>query len=230
MPDPTLTDLTAAVDRLLRLVATRAALKLNSATPERAYEAYVCALCAEAIRAIPGGSATLVGRRTGPNPAVVVFRGAPGSMASDNQDFVYVACRLGAREFELHVGVEYEGQSKATHELDVSACMSEHAERVRLTGQAPRTNKHLLMAFECKFYTSDPGVALARTFVGLLADCSPNLLNGFVCNRRRLGLSRYLSRATGPEPFTELTPLDRESERDFIGVVRHRLKKWAPDR
>jgi len=230
MPDPTLADLTAAVERLLDLAAAQAALRLNAATPERAYEAYVFALCGEAVRGIPGGSATLFGRKSGANPNVVVFRGAPGSMSSDNQDFAFLKCSAGPRKFEIHLDVEYEGQSRATHELDVSVCTAEHADRVRLTGQSPRTNRHLLMAFECKFYTSAPGVALARTFVGLLADCSPNLLNGFVCNRRRLGLNRYLSRAAGPEPFTELTPLDPDSERDFIAVVRHRIKKWAPDR
>lgn len=230
MPDPTLADLTAAVDRLLGLAATQAALQLNNVRAERAYEAYVFSLCAEAIRGIPNSRIVLVGRNSGPNPNPVVFRGAPGSMASDNQDFAYLECAIGAREFEVHLDVEYEGQSRATHELDVSICTAQHADNVRRTRQSPRTNKYLLMAFECKLYTSDPGVSLARTFVGLLADCSPNLLNGFVCNRRRLGLSRYLSRTAGPEPFTELTPLDPDSERDFIAVVRHRIKKWAPDR
>jgi hypothetical protein len=230
MPDPTLADLTAAIDRLLGLSVARAALQLNRNATERAYEAYVFSLCAAAVRSIPGGRATLVGVVSGPNPATVVFRGAPGSMASRTQDFAYLDCQLGARQFEIHVDVEYEGQSRATHEIDVSGCSAEHARQVRRTGQAPRTNKHLLMAFECKLYTSDPGVALARTFVGLVADCSTNLLNGFVCNRRHRGLSRYLSRSGAPEPFTELSPLDPDSETEFLNVVKHRLKRWSPDR
>jgi len=160
MPDPTLADLTAAVDQLLGLAAARKALQLNGASAERAYEAYVFTLCASAVRSIPGSRSTLRGIISGANPNPVVFRGGPGEMASRIQDFVFLRCEVGPREFEIHVDVEYQGQSKATHEIDVSVCDAEHADRVRSTGQSPRTNKNLLMAFECKLYRSVPGVKI----------------------------------------------------------------------
>src|SRR5262245_39563249 len=116
MPDPTLADLIAAVDRLLGLAAAQSALRLNGVGAERAYEAYIFSLCAESVRGIPGSQTSLIGRNSGVNPDPVVFRGGPGSMASDSQDFAFLRCEVGAREFEIHVDVEYEGQSRATHE------------------------------------------------------------------------------------------------------------------
>ena len=217
-----------AIDALLDLPATGQFLQLNSDTVERAYEAYVLSLCAEAVRRC-GGTATPTGVRSGPNPQVIVFRGAPGSMAARSQDFCYIDCTLGPKRFELHVDVTYEGQSGANHEIDVSACMSSHADDVRRSGHPPRTNKNLIAAFECKFYgLRPPGVALARTFVGLLRDCTQNRLNAFVSNRASSGLESFLSAPWAPKPFIDLTPLSPESEQRFIYNVEQALRQWMP--
>ena len=218
-----------AIDALLALSTTGQLLQLNSDTVERAYEAYVLSLCVEAVRRC-GGTATLTGARSGPNPQVIVFRGAPGSMAAQSQDFCYIDCTLGQKRFELHLDVIYEGQSGANHEIDVSACMGSHADDVRRSGRSPRTNKNLVAAFECKFYESPPGVALARTFVGLVRDCTQNRLNGFVSNRASSGLERFLSASWAPKPFTDLTPLSPESEQRFIHNVEQALRQWMPGR
>jgi hypothetical protein len=93
-----LIQLKKAIDKLLSLSATSQLLQLNSNTCERAYEAYVLSLCADAVRKA-GGTATLTGIKSGPNPSIVVFRGAPGDMASKGQDFCYVACVLGPKRF-----------------------------------------------------------------------------------------------------------------------------------
>jgi hypothetical protein len=145
-------ELLDSVNNLLNLPAAQQLLQLNSNTCERAYEAYVLSLCVEAVRRA-GGSAQLVGIKSGSNPNPVVFRGAPGSMASTNQDFAYVSCALKNRAFELHVDVEYEGTSGAPHEIDVSMCDKAHGDAVRKTDGTPKTEGNkLLMAFECKFY------------------------------------------------------------------------------
>src|SRR3982750_2093187 len=127
----TLSDLTNAIDNLLGLSVAQKLLQLNSNTCERAYEAYVLALCAEAVRRIPGGTAELVGIVSGTAPSIIVFRGGPGSLASRNQDFCYVACTLNNKKFEIHVDVEYEGQSGAMHEIDVYVVDAAHADAVR---------------------------------------------------------------------------------------------------
>lgn len=187
-----------AIDALLNLSAVGRLLQLNSDTCERAYEAYVLSLCAESVTRC-GGTAVLTGIASGPNPPIVIFRGAPGSMASRAQDFCFVDCALGRKRFEIHVDVTYEGQSGAHHEIDVSVCAKDHANDVRTSGRTPRTNKNLIAAIECKFYESTPGVSLARTFVGLLRDCSTNQLKVFASNRSSSGLDGFLSTTWGPE-------------------------------
>lgn len=221
-----LTDLEQALDRLLQLSATKKLLKLNSQALERAYEAYVLGLCMEAVRR-QKGEASLVGIKSGTNPTQLVFRGGPGSMASTVQDFCYAECKLGKKYFEIHLDVEYIGQSGATHEIDVSIYDHEYAQQIRSAKRTPRTNKPLIMAFECKFYTSTPGVSLARTFVGLVSDCASTKLEGFVSNISTKGINMFLSKSSSPEPFTDLSPLDKNSEETFIGYVAQVLRKWA---
>jgi len=225
----TLDELKQAVDDLLDITATGRLLHLNSDTCERAFEVYVLALCAEAVRA-SGGTAIPTGIRTGPNPQLLIFRGAPGSMASLAQDFCYVDCALGRKRFEIHVDVVYEGQSSANHEIDVSICESAHAQDIRQSNRTPRTNKYLVGAIECKFYQSVPGVALARTFVGLIKDCSTNRLNAFVANQSSPGLDSFLSMSWAPKPFTDLTPLVPEAERRFVYNVEQALRQWMSGR
>jgi hypothetical protein len=225
----TLNDLKAAIDRLLALPAAGQLLQLNSNTCERGYEAYVFSLCMQAVTD-GGGSAMLCGIRSGPNPGTLVFRGGPGQMSSRDQDFCFASCRIGRKEFEIHVDVTYEGQSGATHEIDVSIIDARHADDVRRTSRLPRTNNHLVCAFECKFYTSTPGVALVRTFVGLTRDCSRNRLNGFVANRTTPAIDQYLSTSWAPKPFTDLTPLAPSTERRFIANLEQVLRQWAASR
>jgi hypothetical protein len=225
----TLNDLKTAIDALLQLSATGRLLQLNSNTGERAYEAYVLALCAQAVRNL-GGQATLTGIKSGPNPAVCVFRGGPGSMASRNQDFCFVDCSLRSKRFEVHADVEYVGQSGASHEIDVSFYDAQRARDVRFSKSSPRTNHNLLVAIECKFYESTPGVALARTFVGLISDCSTNQIDAFVSNKTSRDLDRFLSKKSAPEPFTDLTPLSSDAEQRFVRFLEQRLKKWAAGR
>lgn len=221
-----LNDLLAAIDSLLSLSAAQILLTLNSNTCERAYEAYVLALCMEAVRRA-GGTAVLAGIQTGINPNPVVFRGAPGSMASQNQDFAYANCVLGSKRFELHLDVEYQGSSKALHEIDVSMCDEDHAQAVRTTNATPKTEGNkLLMAFECKFYENAPGVSLGRTFVGLVADCGTLRMAGFVANLPSDKLGQYFSMKSRPHPFLGLTPTDQQSEERFIHNVEQELRKW----
>jgi hypothetical protein len=223
MADPAqLTALKAAIEGLLNLPAAKQLLTLNSNTCERAFEAYIFGLCCDAVRKA-GGTVTLTGIQSGSNPSTVVFRGAPGSMASNSQNFVYADCTLNQKTFEIHVDVEYEGTSGALHEVDVSFCDHLHATAVRRTLATPKgAGKKLLMAFECKFYESTPGVSLGRTFVGLVADCGTLRLKGFVSNIPSDKLRQYFSK-----PFLGLNPSNKASEERFIRNVEQVLRKWS---
>src|SRR5690242_9641248 len=107
---PTLQDLRNAVNTLLGLPGIGAVLQLNSATRERAFEAYVFALVVTAVREAHG-NAEIWGIINGLNPPVVVFRGGPGRLGSNAQDFAFALCQLGQKTFEIHVDVQYEGGS-----------------------------------------------------------------------------------------------------------------------
>jgi hypothetical protein len=219
--------LQAAITSLLNLPMVGHLLQLNSNTCERAYEAYVFSLCCEAVRRA-GGTVQLMGIRSGSSPNPVVFRGAPGSMASQNQDFAYASCSLNQKRFELHLDVEYQGTSGALHEIDVSMCDENHATAVRTTSSTPKAmGNKLLMAFECKFYESTPAVSLGRTFVGLISDCGPLRLKGFITNVPSDKLTQYFSKSSRPQPFLGLNPLDAASEDRFIRNVEQELRRWA---
>lgn len=224
---PTLAELKAQVDKLFNISPVRSILVLNSNTRERAYEAYIAGLCSEAVR-LAGGQATTRGIKTGTNPTTIVFRGAPGHMASTLQDFCYIECDLNGKEFEIHLDVEFEGNSKANHEIDVSFYDKKSADRVRNNRGFPKTNNKLLMAFECKFYTSSlPSTILGRSFFGLISDCSSSIkLCGFVSNSASYNLKKYISNKK-IEPFTDVTPLNHDSEERFIRFVEQKLRKWA---
>lgn len=222
-----LTSLKAAINKLLDLSASKSLLQLNSNTCERAYEAYIFSLCCKAVKSA-GGTVTLTGIKSGANPKVAVFRGAPGSMASSNQDFVYANCKLNGKDFEIHVDVEYQGTSGALHEIDVSICDHAHANIVRQTGATPKTiGGKLIMAFECKFYEATPSVSLGRTFVGLVSDCGTLRQKGFVSNLPSPKLGQYFSKNTRPEPFLGLTPSTKSSVERFVKNIEQVLLKWA---
>src|ERR1700743_3409560 len=104
----TIQDLKNSIDNLFNLSATSQQLQLNSIAKEKAFEIYILALIAEAVRKA-GGQFEIVGIRTGRNPNPVVFRAAPGSIYSSSQNFAYLDCILGSKSFEIHVDVEFEG-------------------------------------------------------------------------------------------------------------------------
>lgn len=215
------------LEQLLNLPATGQLLQLNSQTIERAYEGYVAGLVAQAVRDA-GGQAEIRGILTGAGaPATVVFRGGPGRMDSRDQDFCYFFCQLNGRSFEIHLDTKYVGSSGAIHEIDVSLFDHQTANNIRANGGMPKASGKLLMAIECKFYDQEPGALLARTFVGLVQDCSGQRLNGFAANRGSRNLRRYLSKKGRPEPFLDLIPGDANSEDRFKRTVEQRLRQWA---
>jgi len=222
----TLNEVKREIASLLSIPNIWTSLRLNSNTIERAYEAYILGLCKKAVIEA-GGSAVLRGILSGNDPDPVIFRGSPGDMSSISQNFCYVYCELNGKEFEIHLDVQYEGSSGASHEIDVSIYNYNNAEAVRNSRRLPKTNG-LIMIFECKFYTlSIPSTGLARGFAGLVKDCSSNRLNAFVSNNASLNLKKYFSNKSNLEPFVDLDPANKASEDRFIRTVEQALRKWA---
>lgn len=226
MSTSTKDDIKVMISKLLALPGASSALKLNSDTVERAYEAYIWSLCKRAVEAA-GGRADLCGINSGMDPRPVVLRGAPGNMSSTDQDYCYISCELGEKKFEIHLDVQYEGSSKAPHEIDISFYDQDSADMVRATGRLPKSAK-LIAAIECKFYTAaPPSIAQGREFVGLLSDFTGTRMNAFVSNRAAKNLGKYFANKSRIDPFTDLTPDNPNTENMFICKIEHALLKWA---
>jgi len=217
-------DLKNSIDALLGLATTGRQLQLNASAREKAFEVYVLALIAEAINRA-SGRYSIIGIRTGPNPNPVVFRAAPGAIYSISQDFAYLDCTLNGKQFEIHVDVEFEGSSGATHEMDVSLIDKGRADRAR-NGQ--RNPRNLLFVAECKFYSSSiPSIGVARALVGLASDFHLEIGVAFVSNDATINLKNFLSKKNRPEPFPDLSPLDKEAEERFKNRIESWLRRWA---
>lgn len=222
----TLDDLRAAIAHLVGLPSVPGLLQLNSDTCERAFEAYVFALTLRAIQRA-GGTVVLQGVLSGPNPRPLVFRGGPGLLGSRAQDFCYARCSLNDREFEVHLDVLYQGSSGASHEIDVSLCKRSVADAVRQQSGALPNTRGLLGAIECKFYDSQLGTALGRTFVGLVDDCGVLVIKIFITNGQNAPLAAYLSKNARPQPFFAVSTLVVASRDRFVSVVEQALRQWA---
>ncbi len=217
-------DLTNAIDAFLGLSIASQTLQLNATVREKAFEVYALSLIVEAIRRA-GGQAITSGINSGRNPNPVVFRAAPGAIYSTTQDFSFLDCSLNGKQFELHVDVEFEGTSGATHEMDISLIDQNHADRSR---QARRNPRYSVYIVECKFFSSSvPSIGLARALVGLLSDFRTKMGNAFVSNGATDNLKHYLSNRNRPDPFTDLTPLNKATEDRLIANVETKLRKWA---
>lgn len=221
-----LADLQTAVDRLFRVAGTSTLIQLNRRTKDSAYEAYIFGLCIEAVRRL-GGLVQIrtVSGQINPNP--IILRGAPGVIYSTLQDYAHAYCVLNGKAFEIHLDVEFIGQSTASHEIDVSFIWHDVAERCRVRTEYPRMSQHLIGAIECKFYSGNPGVMLARTFAGLVSDSSANRVEAFAYNRSSDEIAAFFSKVNSSECFDELTPLNKNYEEMFINYVMKELKKWS---
>ncbi|MBR9910405.1 MAG: hypothetical protein GYB33_08660 [Gammaproteobacteria bacterium] len=221
----TFNDLYDAVSDILSSSVAVPSLQLNSATRERAFEVYVFCLIIKAVKQA-SGIVKIMGIKTGQNPNPIIFRGSPGHMSSQAQDFAYAECTLNNKEFEIHLGVQYVGTSTALHEVDVSLFDHDRADQIRLEGILPST-RNLRAAIECKFYDSNLGVTLGRTFVGLVSDLGGLKIKIFASNGRSSGLADYFSKSDRPNPFFALTPLRPDIEDRFVRSVEQDLRKWC---
>ena len=221
----TFKELRDAVENVLSNPATRPSLQINSATRERAFEAYVFSLVIKAVKQA-NGNVLIMGINSGVNPNPIVFRGSPGHMSSRAQNFAYAECMLNSKEFEIHLGVQYIGTSNALHEVDVSIFDHDRADQIRAEGILPST-RNLRAAIECKFYDSNLGVTLGRTFVGLVSDLGGLKIKSFASNGRSSGLADYFSKSDRPNPFFALTPLRPDVTDRFVRSVEQDLRKWC---
>lgn len=134
------------------------------------FEAYVFSLILQAARI--EGADVRFRDVTGSVPTTFVFRTSPGYIFSTRHPYTHAVITFpGKPILESHLGVRVSGRSEVLHECDVAVLFQAEAETCRRNRVSPRSSK-LLFGVECKFYTTDIKLDLARAFIGLQTDLS----------------------------------------------------------
>lgn len=222
----TLTDLETAIETLLDHPAGGRNYRLIKRVSNQAYEAYVFGLCLRAVREL---GVTPVLRGISGSPTPFIFRGAPGQIHSTHRNYGYAEFTLNNHQFEIHGGVEFQGTSGMTHELDVCLMRSEDAKKCRaIATRRDPAAASLIAGWECKFYSGNLNKAHGRTLVGLLDDMGSNYrLSGLCSNSSHPQLRNYLQPQRRPHPHFNLTPLEPSNENIFVNLLKGELKKMT---
>jgi hypothetical protein len=167
------------------------------------FEGYVFTLVLEAART---EGATITYRDVNGNtPSVFIFRTSPGYIFSTSQLYTHAVISFSNRPFlEAHIGVRVLGRSGVLHECDVAVIEQAEAETCRQRQVPPRSSK-VLIATECKFYSTPLQLNLARAFIGLTTDLSA-AKSVFVTNSFSSSLEKLLS-GRGRDWEHNLTPM-----------------------
>jgi hypothetical protein len=98
------------------------------------------------------------------------FRTSPGYIYSRAQPYTYARMDFGNQAvLEAHIGIYATGVSRVRHECDVAVLKTVDAENCRINNVHPR-GSDLWLATECKFYASQLGLDLGRSFLGLMTE------------------------------------------------------------
>ncbi len=191
---------------------------------EKAYEAHVFGLCLRAAREL---GATPVLRGITGTPTPFVFRGGPGQIHSTSRNYGYAEFALNGHEFQVHVGVEFQGTSGMTHELDVCIMRATDARACRnAQSRDDPQAASLIGGWVCKFYPGNLDKGLGRAFVGLIDDMGSNVrLSGMCSNSSHPQLLSYFQPQRRPQPHFRLTPLQPSNENIFVNQIKGELKK-----
>ena len=132
------------------------------------FEAYVFTLI---LRAATEEGATVTFENVdGNRPQTFTFRTSPGQIWWDARPYTHAVLSFaGKPSLEVHLGVYIAGKSGVFHEADLAVLFRDEAQTCRQNGVPPRSAR-VLIATECKFYSTTPGLGLARGFVGLCSD------------------------------------------------------------
>lgn len=156
------------------------------------FEAYVFCLVLHAART-EGASVTFRDVFGHVKPPVFIFRTSPGYIFSTTHAYTHAEIVFPFKQpLEAHLGVRISGMSRVLHECDVAVMEQAEAETCRRNQVAPRSHK-LLIAVECKFYSTPLKLHLAREFIGLTSDLHSNSDSFFITNSSSDSIERLLS-------------------------------------
>ncbi|MGB9180710.1 MAG: hypothetical protein WCB68_15875 [Pyrinomonadaceae bacterium] len=166
------------------------------------FEAYILSLV---IQAAEAEDATISYQDVFGNiPTNFVFRTSPGYIFSTAHPYTHAVITFPNKPpLEAHVGVRVVGKSRVLHECDVAVMEQAEAETCRQRQVPPRSSK-VLIAVECKFYSTPLQLYLARAFLGLASDLSVKEAI-FVTNTSSDSIEKLLS-GRGQKWEHKLTP------------------------
>lgn len=135
------------------------------------FEAYIFSLV---IRAARNEGATVSFQDFfGNTPSTFVFRTSPGYISSRERPYTHAVIEFpGKPELEAHLGIRIEGLSRVLHECDVAVIYKDEADTCRQNPNIHPRHSKVIMAVECKFYSTMINLNLVRSFVGLISDIS----------------------------------------------------------
>lgn len=165
-------------------------LSTTSSTSD-VFEAYVFSIVLEAAN-IEGATITFQDV-FGNTPSMFYFRTSPGYIFSTIQPYTHAVIQFPNKPvLEAHMGVRVTGKSGVLHECDVSVLHQSEATTCRNNFVSPRSSK-LVMAIECKFYSTSIPLGLARAFIGLQTDLSAQE-SFFVVNTNSASVEKLLAK------------------------------------
>lgn len=181
--------LISQIESTLGKAISPATLRLSSASD--IFEAYVFSLLIEA--AIMENARVSYRDVFGNIPTTFVFRTSPGYIFSRVRPYTHAVLAFQkVPPLEAHIGVRIVGKSGVLHECDVAVIDQAEAETCRQRRVPPRSSK-VLIAVECKFYSTPVQLSLARAFIGLVSDLSTER-TVFVTNTASESLEKLLSK------------------------------------
>ena len=144
--------------------ATSSSLSTASAS-EDIYEAYIWALIIQAAASEQFTVSYLNANQQ--TVSQFVFRTSPGAIYSSVHPYTFARLEYpGCPTLEAHLGIYVSGRSRVVHECDLAVLYKNEADTCRTNSVHPRSSK-LVLAVECKFYSTNLSVDLARSFLGL---------------------------------------------------------------
>lgn len=157
------------IDEIERSIRSASALNYNQPTATNdIYENYIWALCIEAAR--EKGAKISYETVSGKTPSQLIFRTSPGNIFSTAHEYTHAVLDFdNCPKLEVHVGIRVLGKSRVLHECDVAVLYRDEARFCCEENVHPRAAR-VLIAAECKFYTSALQLHLGRGFLGLTRD------------------------------------------------------------
>lgn len=156
----------------------------------------------------------------------LLLRRGPGVIYSSTPFTFARLTKRDAEPLEVHLGVMVTGRSGVAHECDVLVLPARAAQAARDAAVHPSYRDVVLQA-ECKFYSGDLPLGLARGLRGLSADCSLNTIGGLVTNAQRSASIARLIQHNRLYYNPRLTPGYRMEVRKLDRRLEHRLARWS---